>query len=383
LKFLVADPIALQLYFGLIYQQASDKKITFSKGELTKIMKDNLLPALTKINAYNDFLKGFIAQATVLTQSIKNLSGKDKEKLTFTDYYAFYNDALNTIEYSTKVADLPGIKLTMPANFNDYITGARSAGNIAMDISRRNYSSAIINTYTLYNFVFGNKPDAVVKDAADPTKVKSDPEKVKQLLLKYGSFMAAVAQAETSDDVAKAIEASVLPAGSSKVKRVSCFNVSINAYTGLFMGHEWIKDLEIKDSKTFNTFGVTAPIGVAASWGHSFFFIPTKAEWSTSLFVSLVDLGAIAAFRFGDDTTAQVPTIQLKNIVAPGAFLSIGIPKTPLSMNFGAQMGPNLRKIDNNNATQPSKDNNNKIYWRLSAGICVDIPLLNLYTKSK
>ena len=169
-----------------------------------------------------------------------------------------------------------------------------------------------------------------------------------------------------------------MPPGSSTIKRVSIFNVSLNAYTGLYGGHEFIKG--ISDKQAINSYGVTAPIGFSLSWGHNLFGFNSKHEWSTSLFISLIDLGAVAAYRFGDDSTATVPSIQLKDIVSPGAFISIGIPKTPLSINLGAQMGPNLRKVDNNSSV-PSNDYENKIYWRLSAGFVVDIPLLNLYTK--
>ena len=82
---------------------------------------------------------------------------------------------------------------------------------------------------------------------------------------------------------------------------------------------------------------------------------------------------------------AQTPTIQLENIVSPGVFLSIGIPKSPLSMNFGVQAGPNLRKISVNENGIPviTFQPENKLYLRFSASLCVDIPVLNFYTKSR
>jgi hypothetical protein len=185
--------------------------------------------------------------------------------------------------------------------------------------------------------------------------------------------------------VAKAIETAALPVGSSRIKRESPFNVSVNAYTGLFIGRESIKG--VKDDKGFNSYGVTAPVGISISRGHSIMFIGTGQEgwkkgkmgWSTSLFISLIDIGALTAYRFENDETAEVPTIQLKNIVSPGAFISLGIPKTPLSFNIGAQMGPNLRKI----TTTTPDDDDNKRYWRFSTSFCVDIPLFNLFTKSR
>jgi hypothetical protein len=199
-------------------------------------------------------------------------------------------------------------------------------------------------------------------------------------LLRYGSFMATVATAKSSDEVQYAIEAAALPVGSSRVKRASDFNVSLNAYAGLFYGVERINDVDSGRWKA-NVYGVTAPIGVAASWGHRAFFIPTgKTEWSTTVFITLIDLGAVAAFRFTDDSTSQIPSIKLKHIFSPGAFLSIGIPRTPISFNLGAQMGPNLRKV--NNDLLKGNDFDDKIYWRFSASFCVDIPILNFHTKS-
>jgi hypothetical protein len=111
-----------------------------------------------------------------------------------------------------------------------------------------------------------------------------------------------------------------------------------------------------------------------------------------------VDIGALASFRFdtdkmqnveGSDTTTttiyQVPEIKLKDIISPGVFFSIGIPKTPLSINLGIQMGPNLRKvsISSTGDEEVVNDYNDRIYWRYSASLVVDIPLLNFYTTQK
>ena len=369
LQLLLNDPLTLQLYFGLIYQQAAKQKITCSAGQLTTIMAKTLLPATTNINRYSYFIKGLIAETAALEESIQLIAGKSAKDLSFSDYYSFYDHTMNFLEYIEQFTMLPGINgiITVPDRFREYLSVARAGGNLALDLNRRNYTAAIMNAYAIYHAAFRGSGEVAVN--------------VEKFLLKYGSFVAAVAQAESSDEVAQAIEAATLPAGSSRVKRVSCFNVAINAYTGLFAGHETIKGVE--NTTAVNCFGVTAPIGISASWGHSFLFIPSSYEWSTSLFVSLVDLGAMAAFRFSDTTTAQVPSIQLKHLVSPGAFISLGIPKTPLSLNFGAQMGPNLRKVDHNNATLASQDNDNKIYWRFSTSICVDIPLLNLHTRPR
>ncbi|MEP6674684.1 MAG: hypothetical protein ABJA78_06005 [Ferruginibacter sp.] len=374
---LLADPVTIQLYLGLVYQKAG-ASISFSAGggvNLQTLLSNLILPG-NQVKDISNYIRGLIKQISFLTQSISNISGKEKEKINFSDYYTVYTASINLFEYASQINKFPGLSSIMPGPvFASYLAAARTGGNIALDINQKNYSAALINTYQLYSFVF--KDNGVAND------------KFKKFLLKYGSFMASVSQAQNSDDVEKAIEAVALPTGSSRIKRETPFNVALNAYAGLFMGHETIKG--IKDDHVFNTYGVAAPIGVSISRGHSIFFISTgdkgwkenKLGWSTSLFLSIVDLGAIAAYRFKDDTTAQVPTIQLKNIFSPGAFLSIGIPKSPLSVNFGTQIGPNLRKIDHNNATLASQDNGNKTYVRYSLALLVDIPLLNFATKSR
>ena len=208
---------------------------------------------------------------------------------------------------------------------------------------------------------------------------------VKKAIFKYGAFMADVAQAKTSDDVEKAIESVALPSGSARIKRETLFNVALNAYCGLFIGNEIINNYDSpKILGSINTFGVTAPIGISLSQGHRIWPWPfnkigkeREAGWSSSWFISIVDLGAVTAYRFTDDQTENVPTIQLKDIFSPGIFWSLGIPKSPLSVNFGVQVGPNLRKVRTDENTYAGET-----YVRYSVSFCVDLPILNLYTKN-
>ena len=189
---------------------------------------------------------------------------------------------------------------------------------------------------------------------------------VGSLILKYGGLASTIVKAETSDDVESAIDAVALPAGSSRIKRETHFNVALNAYCGLFAGRDKIN---IKSSSQDYSYGVTAPIGISASWGikHN----------SLSVFVSIVDLGAITAFRFVNDTAKTISKIQLKDIISPGLFISWGIPKCPISVNAGYQITPSLEAIDAKGNTLQSS------LSRLSIGVCVDIPVLNFYTKPK
>ena len=172
--------------------------------------------------------------------------------------------------------------------------------------------------------------------------------------------MAAVANAKNSDQVTNAIEAVALPAGSSRIKRESRSNVSLNAYCGFYCGKNIAGDWST---------GLTAPIGIAASWG-------IYKHTSFSLFFSIFDLGAPVAFRFSNNSDS-IPAIKLADIISPGLFVSWGIRKCPVSINAGCQMTPSLTSVSSKGNTFGTKS------LRVTLGLLVDLPLLNLYNKSK
>jgi hypothetical protein len=392
LKQLINDPIAFKIYLGLIWQQGEN--ISFEKITFKKILKFYLVNE-PKFQEVANYITGFIKEADILKLDIQNVTGKDKDKLTFTDYYNYYNDALDIIEYATNVTQLSILRdsITISSKFQNYIHIARAGGDLALDISRRNYSSAIINAYSIYNFAFGGDSvklqklttdqsakqedkDAATKLIADRAKIKDGAiEKVKKFLLQYGPFVAAVSQAQNSDEVKQAIESVALPSGSSRIKRESKYNVALNAYVGIFGGHEFIKGVD--DTKFINTFGIAAPIGVSFSVG-GIKKTESKGGKSWSALLSFIDLGAVTAYRFtNDSTTEKLPTIELKDIVSPGLFISYGLGKCPISINGGFQYGALLRKVSSDVNTIGNA------YWRASLSVCVDIPILNFYTKSR
>jgi hypothetical protein len=384
LRRIANDKKSLQIFLGLVYQQALNNynSIPFSDNvSLITILDDvakNLNNDYSVYTAYKLYFMQFAVKTDAINKMVASYQKPANDSLAVELYKKYFDAATDLFRYSIQFTYLPGMDKTLPdvSNFKKqypgYLKTIQGVSDLAVDINRRNYSGAINQTANIFNLIN--------KLSVDTSKM---PDALVNNFVKYGSFIAAVATAKTSDEVETAIEAFALPVGSYSVKRESSFNVAINAYTGLFIGHESIQGIPSK--QFFNSYGLTAPIGVSLSLGHRKFFNPFSGEGhaSYSLFLSLIDIGAVAAYRFKDDTTAQVPKIQLKNIFSPGAFISIGIPKTPLSLNFGAQMGPNLRKIDNNNSTEPSTDSSNRIYWRFSAGLVVDIPLLNLHTLTK
>jgi len=201
--------------------------------------------------------------------------------------------------------------------------------------------------------------------------------------IKYGTFIATVSLSKDSKEVQSAIEAVALPSGSYRVKRESAFNVSLNAYCGAFVGYEKVKGVDKGNAqvnfkfKDWNSYGVTAPVGIGLNFG-KLKRCCLKNSQSLSLFFSAIDIGALAAYRFANDSASVVPKVELKDIISPGVFLTWGLGKTPFALSLGYQMGPILRKVSSSANT--FADNK---YTRFSVSLTVDIPIVNLYTKPK
>lgn len=245
------------------------------------------------------------------------------------------------------------------AKFIDVMGDASGA---CIDLKSKNYVALVLRISSLLTELFG--PDFTYKDE----------------FIKYGIFMANMAGAKTSDEVNAAIEAIVLPAGSSSVKRETDFNISLNAFIGPFAGAEFLPELKT-DQWAFAA-GLTAPAGVAVSWGN---LGKGKAKpggremggKSLSLFIPLIDIGSMASFRMGNDSSQVASEVRLANIIAPGLYVYYGFGKCPVSIGLGGQAGPQLREVT---ATDVNIDKN--FYFRFGFNIVVDIPLFNLYTKN-
>jgi hypothetical protein len=355
LRLLANDDDAFKIYLGLIYQLNEQDPIIFSNGKGLKDILAWLSLNLSNIGQYKSFITTLIQKAEDLEGYISQLKNIPTRERTYNDYYQLYNSSLNLLEFILTVDSIPqftaitGITVNNVSNQNFFIA-LRLVGNIYLEANQKKYGTLIIDVAQLLDILI---PGGYTWRGQ---------------FIKYGSFAAAVAQAENSDDVEAAIESVALPSGSSRIKRESKFNISLNAFVGLYFGHEEEK-FSLKHGKKINSYGITAPVGVSGSWGvkHS----------SLGFFVSVIDIGAITAFRFSNDSTKSLSKIELKDIISPGVFFSWGIPKTPISLNAGYQITPYLRSVSLTNNTFSSS------YSRFSVSALIDIPLLNFYTKSK
>ena len=346
IKTLYKDSTLLNLYLGLVLQQAKNESINFViEGKIINLANEinNSHFVKLKINNYISYISTISSKAQSIDKKIIVLKKEKNDSVLLENYYTVISSSIDLMKYAVQTDKLPGLetvnieKSTLP-----YFELAQTASDIVIDVHRGNYSLAIVNVSYIARSIDSTNSD------------------VAQKLLKYGSFMAAVANAKNSDQVTNAIEAIALPAGSSRIKRESRSNVSLNAYCGFYGGKNIAGDWST---------GLIAPIGIVASRG-------IYKHTSLSVFFSIIDLGAPVAFRFSNNSDS-IPAIKLVDIISPGLFVSWGIRKCPLSINAGCQMTPSLTSVSTKGNTFGTKS------LRVTLGLLVDLPLLNLYNKSK
>lgn len=185
---------------------------------------------------------------------------------------------------------------------------------------------------------------------------------------KYGNLLVSMANAQNSDQLLAILDRAAAPLQSYRKKRAaSHFSASINLYPGLAGGVE--RQLETGSNKKEGTFvAFTTPLGLSLDYG-------TGKAGSFGVFLSLIDIGAVTAFRL-KDTVSLLPELTWKNVFAPGGYLTWGIPKSPLTLGLGAQYGPALRKVDVKNSTAIEAS-----HFRFGLSLTVDVPLLFLHSR--
>jgi len=357
LEKLLKSPEALKIYIGLLYQQNLELKIKWVKSDNNAIELKTLLEKLAaNTSQIEALLRRVIEEASNINSAVQTVKTA-RFKSTNSDpavYYALQAGVTSLIETSSDLSYF-NIKLNFNDEFKKFISYAKVAGGIYNDLSTHNYSAAVFNTRIFLSDIGIGNSEFYNK------------------FLKYASFMAAVAEAENSDQVQKAIEAIALPAGSARIKRETQWNISLNAYLGGFTGTETLDGLA--NNKDGRVSGINAPIGIAFSKG----LRCGKTELgSITAFLSIVDLGAITAYRFENDSTANLPEVKLQNIFAPGIHGIYGLPKLPISIGYGYQLGPALREINSTNIEVDPEPTKRHAFF-----IAVDIPLINFYTKSR
>ncbi|HEX5112955.1 MAG TPA: hypothetical protein VFV79_08915 [Saprospiraceae bacterium] len=424
---LVSDDVAFRIYLGLVYQVVKKNSIGFHFSHrhnahefvgfdsLMRLQKDNLFLFRNKVAEFIQ-LANQVDQVTDTIQLLKRTN-----VLTVHDaFYDYIDVSLDVMEYAFSIGTL----FDASQDFSQYTLLARSANDLYRNIYKQEYTPAINNLVDILEQTkvlidenrielpestiaildsLGVKVDLASKkewkkkslatidnyissSSAKPRQVESLQDlkswyywnHLDSKLLKisqYGLFMANMANAQTPQEVASILDNATLPVGSSSIKKNSKTNVAIQSYLGPYV----LMDKPDNNNAWTSQFGVTAPIGIAFSKGF------THKGGSLSLFVSLLDLGAIVDYQLkaetittpgGLDTTTihKDYKVELGQIFSPGTYLVYGLPwRLPLSFGIGGQYGPGLGKIEDDNDVVI-----NNPAWRWNAFIAVDIPLFNL-----
>jgi hypothetical protein len=301
-----------------------------------------------------DYVRDVIRYGSNLKNDIKIITDFKNDsinKAQFEHYAVVFSDIVEILKLSKKFIfnENPDKLDSVQFSLDRVLFSLDDALSIVLSVRQNEFSIAISHL----GFMLNRWEDKVF-----------DKNKRFQEFLRYGSFIAAVAESENADDVAKTIEAFALPVGSSSIKRNSKLNLAFNAYTGVGFGEETLKETDKKDTYI----AAHVPIGLALSAG-------LGRGWSLSLYGTVIDLGAITTYRLDDESASDLPELEWENLLAPGIFGELGIKNWPISVGGGWQSGPQLRSID---AEMINIDQSAASRWIIN--VSVDLPIFNMYT---
>ena len=350
----LADPVTLRIYLGLLWHNAQMVQAEFKNGTKLTTLIGKAAENATMFQNWQLELARFGDNAEEMQESLDMRADKST---SLSDNFS------RCLQMFTRILESAN---TLNALFNPgdgqaieskYLQLIQQVGSLHFNTRQKHYSAAIGNSVYILDVLLGKG-------------FKGEKE-----LLKYGMFIAAVAESENATEVQNAIELFALPPGSSKAKKgAGKFSVAVNAYTGFSGAAERFKN----SSTSEGVVGVAAPVGFSVNWGKS--WGKKKKDASIGLFFPVLDVGAVLAYRFKDDGVENLPPMEWKNLVAPGAYFVVDPPagKWPLTLGFGGQMGPLLREVEDN-GTLKNKDVG---AYRIGGFITLDIPVTYLRLKS-
>ena len=355
LRDLFRDPVLFRLYMGLLWQQSEGIAFVGKDGSQPLAMRSILEEVAFSAGLFEEWRNALTSLGEMthsLQRSIKasgpvthDYLGEATTTTTADDFFRYaqsFSDLLQSLNQTGRLV------LQRPNDLipQEYISLLRQCNSLYFNVRQRNYTGAISNVIYCLHML--------------------DKEKKKEIatMLKYANFVASIAEANSPEEIERAIELFALPPGSSRMKKQpGRFSVALNAYTGLAGGSEWLGSDQ--SPKTFGA--ITAPVGLSCSWG--------LKKGSFGLFVPLLDVGAVTAFRFKDENYQNLPELSWSNIISPGLYAVYDFPgKWPIALGIGGQTGPALRKVSDTGLAI-----NNASGMRFGAFATVDIPITYFY----
>lgn len=349
------DEVQWDFFLGLLYQRMS------SVNDAPGFSPQGIALLTTKFfNIAND--------VETNRRALRRKKATVPESVSFKDYYPFIRstvDLFNTIITTQSIGE-SSLDEIYPALWK-IPDISNEALSLYENIYVKNYANGVLNAMELLKLLKSDKLNK--KQEAQSTRSIN-------AVLTYGTFMANMIDAQTSEQVKTILRAATLPPGSSRIKREVVSNFTINSYLGATIGRDRLIDApeDLQD----NSFGaaLSVPIGFTYSFSPNLI----KNNSSFSLHVPLLDLGAITAYRQDPDnpnySVESLPEFKWSNLFSPGLFLVYNFANSPFSLGVGGQYGPQLREIKVENA-DPIFLNS----WRFPMVFFnIDVPFFNLHT---
>ena len=420
------DALGAQIWLGSVYQLAVDdnkKPITFENGQTLRHYINGLYDK--KDNFYNmrNYVQGLISRVNMIEMSNKDmrLAQNNDEKFYWDKMVSSYENILSLVKFAPTIKEILEPESALPRTWYKGIYVAEMLPRIYAEMKGREYHAAVqhiaelvqafdarpmyvkegknyIRIDTLNTFFQPNiadkmvpvreyksfsgtyimkdkKPMVIEKLYVDDDSLGKKPLEYTgiQKFIKYSSFAASMVLAQSSDAVAELLESTMTPSGGTHIKEKGWL-LSVNSYIGLQ------NTFRQKDSAGY--FSIAAPIGINLSYGlknQRHYPLSKKQKFAdfitphtVQFFASLVDVGAIAGFRF-TNTTDSIPKIKLSNIFSPGLFVMFGrLFNSPLNIGLGYQAQPRLYDIKEETIFLK------KFEFRFNVNVSWDIPFWHL-----
>ncbi|MFK8005365.1 MAG: hypothetical protein AB8H03_03300, partial [Saprospiraceae bacterium] len=305
--------------------------------------------------------------------------------VTFKDYYPFIRstvDLFNTVISTPSIGDSTAT-ISNKFELQNIPLISNEALSLYENIYAKNYDNAILNSMQLLKIITEKKRQNR-KNKKDKRNAKKEDRKSQlaiNAVLTYGTFMANMIKAESSDQVKNILKSATLPPGSSRIKRETVSSFTINSYLGVAAGRDRL--LSVPDNLDLKQDAFGASLSVPIGFTYSFSPNIIKNNSSFSIHVPLIDLGAITAYRQNPDnpnySIDDLPDFSWQNLFSPGAFVVYNFANSPFSLGVGGQYGPQLRQI-----TPTGGEAINVNSWRFPmAFFSIDVPFFNLYTGAR
>jgi len=341
----------------------------------------------------------FLELANDMEEQRNNLRRKragNPKSISFKDYYPFIRstvDLFNTIITAPLVGEEGKTLAQKTKGLRMVPIISDEALSLYENIFVKDYGNAILNATELLKIITSNEDEYLLSlPGADPEgldlptkltkserKRRSGDQRGINGVFRYGSFMASMIDAQSSDQVKAILKSTTLPPGSSRIKREVVSNFTVNSYLGAAAGRDRLLDAPANINPDALGAALSVPIGLTYSFSPNFL----RNSSSFSIHVPLLDLGAITAYRSNPNgETANIdnlPELEWKNLFSPGLYLIYNFADSPFSLGVGGQYGPQLRGIEQANG-EPLFVNSLRLPM---AFISVDVPFYNLHTGAR